>query len=121
MSFFGVFNRPDRSVELTYASVFIGFFITGIYPIFLEVAVEVTYPIPEEISSGVLLLGPNLLALLFILLGNELLEDHGGFYPWSNVILGFVSLLLSGIFCLRKPVYRRLENGKDINEGKFFL
>lgn len=60
---------------LLIAASMAGFFVIGSIPATLQSAVEVTYPIPEEISVGLLFSAANTAAIPFTFIGQSLLAN----------------------------------------------
>jgi hypothetical protein len=55
-----------------------GFFALPLLPVMMENCVECTYPLPEELSIGILHNGANVLAVFFVFITQALLEEDGG-------------------------------------------
>ncbi len=64
----------------------------------MENCVECTYPLPEELSIGILHNGANVLAVFFVFITQALLEEDGGvpapLLPSNFFIAGRFALLL---------------------------
>ncbi|PNF35088.1 hypothetical protein B7P43_G09474 [Cryptotermes secundus] len=72
---------------------FLGFFMTGYLGIGYEFAAELTYPIPEGTSSGLLNVSSEVFGVIFTLTGGEMLDAHGDMA--TNCTL--TALLLAGL------------------------
>lgn len=55
--------RPDNFILLLLAFSALGFFILPMLPLALENCAESTYPVPEDLSSGLLFIGGNVLGI----------------------------------------------------------
>ena len=53
-SFVQVAELPDRPVNVAFSLCFFGFFALALLPLCMEMGVEVTYPVAEATSSGLL-------------------------------------------------------------------
>ena len=65
----------DSFAPLLIAASGAGFFIIGSIPATMQNAVEVTYPIPEEISIGILFSAANTASIPFTFIGQTLLAN----------------------------------------------
>ena len=59
----------EQTIPFSKALIYVSFIITGVSivaigPIFLELVVECTYPVPEELSTGFMMMLGNVLMLL---------------------------------------------------------
>lgn len=104
----GIILRPRQDILVGFLCGLIGFFITGILPLSLETAVEVTYPeVPEEYSSGLMMMSAQVFGITFIFILNTFVR-----HQWileSLILLSSASLVafLSIVFIV--PVYYRLQ------------
>ena len=71
----------------------LGFFMTGYLGIGYEFAAELTFPIPEGTSSGLLNASSEVFGVIFTLVGGELLDHYGDMV--TNVSL--TVLLVAGL------------------------
>ncbi|XP_023706168.1 feline leukemia virus subgroup C receptor-related protein 1 isoform X2 [Cryptotermes secundus] len=71
----------------------LGFFMIGYLGIGLEFAAELTYPVPEGTSSGVLNVSSEIFGITFTLIGGELLNAYGD----MATILTLAGLLVVGL------------------------
>jgi FLVCR family feline leukemia virus subgroup C receptor-related protein len=76
----------------------------GYLAIGFEFAAELTYPIPEGISSGILMITSEIFGIAFAVGGGELLNNYGDFF--AN--LAFLGLLVVGLAMTTQI------NGKDL-------
>lgn len=72
---------------------FLGFFMTGYLGIGYEFAAELTYPIPEGTSSGLLNASSEVFGVLFTLTGGDILDAYGDMA--TNCTM--TALLLAGL------------------------
>ncbi|XP_021928685.1 feline leukemia virus subgroup C receptor-related protein 2-like isoform X3 [Zootermopsis nevadensis] len=72
---------------------FLGFFMTGYLGIGYEFAAELTYPIPEGTSSGLLNASSEVFGVIFTLAGGEILGAHGDIATNGTL----TALLLAGL------------------------
>ena len=102
----------NNLTTLCIASTILGSFVVPLIPIVTECTAEVTYPISEDISVGILLVGGNYISIFMTLLVQWLIDQvplgPPPFLPSS--ILLFVALLVSTISVLFfEGDYRRLK------------
>ena len=96
---------PTDSVAVLGCSCFfIGFFGLALLPVGLDYAVEITYPVPEAVSCGLMLTSANVFGFTFSVYASILIgvfdENHDGikysmitfivFIPLASVIAMFV-------------------------------
>jgi hypothetical protein len=108
--------RPNAGAGLAVTFAILGGTMLPILPTSLEAAVECTYPVPEEYSTGLLMSGGMLTGICFIVGLQRLAdaqptceENNGGYYyfSWSSAVL-----LISGavvtvvVFQFRRPLLR---------------
>ena len=80
-------------------------------PIATETCAEITYPISEDISVGMLLVGGNYMGLIFTFVVQELLRERAlgppPFLPSSLflILMSLISLIAAAFF---KGEYKRL-------------
>ncbi|CAJ0577118.1 unnamed protein product, partial [Mesorhabditis spiculigera] len=112
-------NSPWMKALMILLFISLGAFCIPIFPIGIELGVEMTFPVPEATSSGVLVIFGN--ALMFaVSFGMDLLAENvkGYFmhYPFTNnywlaldfwCVLSVIGLLIV-VFALN-PKYKRLE------------
>lgn len=92
-------------IWITYLiGMLLGFFMIGYIGIGFEFAAELTYPIPEGISSGVLMVTSEIFGIVFTVGGGELLNHYGD--KFAN--LAFLGLLVVGLAMTTQI------NGKDL-------
>jgi FLVCR family feline leukemia virus subgroup C receptor-related protein len=101
--------------------IFTRFFMIGYLAIGFEFAAELTYPIPEGISSGVLMVASEIFGIAFIAGGGELLDNFGD----MSANLTFLGLLVVGLVITtqidgtdlrRQAVTTGLENQTTCND-----
>jgi hypothetical protein len=80
------------------------FFMIGYLGIGFEFAAELTYPVPEGTSSGVLNVSSEIFGIIFTVIGGEILNTHGD----MAMILTLVGLLVVGL------AMTMLINGTDL-------
>ena len=90
---------------------FVGFFGLALLPVGLDFAVEITYPMPESISSGLMLVSANVFGATFsiassILIGT-LTEKHAGTKISMGMFLMF-AIIASILFFFVKQDLRRI-------------
>ncbi|KAJ9601191.1 hypothetical protein L9F63_000659 [Diploptera punctata] len=78
---------------LYFAGALLGFFMTGYLGVGYEFAAELTFPIPEGTSSGLLNASSEVFGVLFTLCGGELLDYYGDMA--TNLTL--TALLVAGL------------------------
>ncbi|XP_070539488.1 solute carrier family 49 member A3-like [Ptychodera flava] len=80
MSFLAaVVSISDKKVPVAVVSAISGFFLCGVYPIVLELAVEATYPIAQATSTGLILISGNIQGIAYTFAMQALgrpLHDH---------------------------------------------
>ncbi|CAJ0562188.1 unnamed protein product, partial [Mesorhabditis spiculigera] len=118
-------NSPWMKALMILLFISLGAFCIPIFPIGIELGVEMTFPVPEATSSGVLVIFGN--ALMFaVSFGMDLLAENvkGYFmhYPFTNnywlaldfwCVLSVIGLLIV-VFALN-PKYKRLEFEQTAN------
>lgn len=75
--------RPNNGTWITAWTAFAGFCALPLLPVALQCAVECTYPIPEELSSALLLLTGNIVGVGFTF-GFQALLATPGFSNWYD-------------------------------------
>lgn len=107
-------NQPNHSGLLLGAYAVFGVALMPLFPITLEHAAELTFPVPPDNAAAVLLLCANIfsLVLTFILTPLVQLPVSAGcssiVTPAAGVMLGFMVLAFLVVLPMRKD-YRRLE------------
>ena len=96
------FGLPCSHVWLLVSAGCIGFFLVSLLPLSFEMSVEITYPVNESTSGGLMILFGNVVALILIVFFS--------FFDPLDVMLGvicyFGAMLLLLFFF--KPEYKRL-------------
>jgi FLVCR family feline leukemia virus subgroup C receptor-related protein len=67
---FAFFLEPDEFCLLTIASCLLGFFMTPVLPVSLELSCEISYPIGEATPTGLLMIGGQVFGIGYVLLCN---------------------------------------------------
>ncbi|XP_063849154.1 uncharacterized protein B0416.5-like [Scylla paramamosain] len=70
-----VYLVPGQYALLIISSILFGFFVCGVYPISLEMGVEITYPVEETISTTSIFVGGQILGVLMTYTANILSSD----------------------------------------------
>jgi FLVCR family feline leukemia virus subgroup C receptor-related protein len=92
----------------------------GYLGIGFEFAAELTYPIPEGISSGVLMVSSEIFGIAFTVGGGELLDSYGDMSAnltlLGLLVVGLVmTTQINGTDLRRQAVTARLENQTTCN------
>jgi hypothetical protein len=114
--FFIIILRPNEKIPLAISIGLMGFFLLPLLPVSFECAVECTYPIRAEWSTGLLMCIGNILGGIFIFIIQYLLtykSDHI-FKPASIFMLAVFILSSISLLTYRGP-YLRLEAEKQAN------
>mmetsp|Transcript_3494 Transcript_3494/g.4814 ORF Transcript_3494/g.4814 Transcript_3494/m.4814 type:complete len:444 (+) Transcript_3494:1752-3083(+) len=104
--------RPHNLGMLIASCCFLGLFTTAILPLCLEAGVEVTYPVPEGISAGCVMMSAQVFGILFIIamtFVTEYYEDQLDYANWSLVGCVLLSCVMMVFF---KEDYKRMEAEK---------
>lgn len=115
--FFVFVLRPDKFIPLTISIGLMGFFLLPLLPVSFECAVECTYPIRAEWSTGLLLCMGNILGGIFIFILQYLIKlsptynSDQMFTPSSIFLLCLFLVSALTLFLFRGP-YLRLEAEK---------
>lgn len=88
------------------ACIFLGFFMTGYLPIGLQLAAEITYPLPEGMSSNMMNVSAQAVGFLMILLSGYLQDTFGDIT--ANLCL-VAALLVGSIMttCIKADLKRQ--------------
>lgn len=95
------------------ACAVLGFFVTAILPLCLEVAVEVTYPIAEGISSGSVMMSAQIFGILFIVGMNVISHFQGGSLTTANWTLAGMVVVSCILIFFFKENYKRSQAEKE--------
>ncbi|UJR11855.1 hypothetical protein I4U23_016035 [Adineta vaga] len=112
--FFILILRPNQYYSLAVSIGLMGFFLLPLLPVSFECAVECTYPIRPEWSTGFLMCLGNILGGIFIFILGDLIKLEPTyksgqiFIPSSIFMLCFFIISASILFIYRGP-YLRLE------------
>lgn len=88
------------------AASLLGLFQTGLVVAGLELAVELTYPAPELLTSSMMNVSPQICGCICIYVGSYIIDNHGAVY--TNLF--FISLFLFALLilcCLRETLNRQ--------------
>ena len=98
---------------------FVGFFGLALLPVGLDFAVEITYPMPEAISSGLMLTSCNIFGSIFSISGSVLIgalpENHEG-TKISMISFTVFAMVASTIFFFVKQDLRRIAMQEQLKE-----
>ena len=92
-----------------------GFFTVSTIPATLQNAVEVTYPLPEDVSVGLLYIVANVISIPFTFIGQELLADDvrwggsdttAGLFPFAVFALSFFGIGLIAALSFKGSSHR---------------
>uniref|UniRef100_A0A0N5ARS0 MFS domain-containing protein n=1 Tax=Syphacia muris TaxID=451379 RepID=A0A0N5ARS0_9BILA len=98
-------------------AAFLGFFMTGYLPIGFEFGVEITYPITESTTSGLLNLSAQVFGTTIILIMGQLITEIG--VVSCNILTSAILLIGFVLTVLIKPELRRqnLRRTKALDES----
>lgn len=120
--FFFFMLEPDNYAPLLVSFAVLGFFLLGILPVAVENSAEVSYPVDEEVSVGLLFLGGNTIGIPYVFGIQALLtsSDSSSGYPrpWlpSNLFMfGFAMFCFLIVLFYHGP-YRRLQHEESARE-----
>jgi len=99
--------RPNNTIVLGFACGFLGLFVTAILPLSLEVAVECSYPVPEAVSAGGVMMAAQGFGILFILVMDAI--GKTGNLTIANWLLVGTMGLSCVMMCLFKEDYKRTQ------------
>lgn len=107
--FCGTYWTTTAGVPLIYAgSAVAGFFLIAMTPVVFEAVAEITFPVHEVTSTGLLLMFGNIYGIFFLVAFSV---------TSSATLILFIMLCIYGAsFCIMifwKPVYKRLELEKE--------
>jgi hypothetical protein len=112
--YFIVILRPHMFYQLVVSNGLMGLFLLPLLPVSFECAVECTYPVRADWSTGLLLCVGNVLGAIFIFVHNYLIKlapvyKAGNiFTPASIFIVCVFFISASALFTYKGP-YLRLE------------
>jgi MFS transporter, FLVCR family, feline leukemia virus subgroup C receptor-related protein len=116
--FFVLALRPGHKALVASSFGAMGFFMLPLLPVTFQCGVECTYPVPEDVSSGLLMFSGNLTAMATIFAMDALISDE----PYSTVftkssILFIVIMILSvSTAQFYKGPYNRMQHELEHNE-----
>ncbi len=108
--FFGLL--PINESWLIGSAVSAGFFLIALLPVVFETAVEVTFPVNESTSAGLLIMIGNLFAIIFVV---AYTVESDSAVAVTGVIIVFFAGTVQQMFSFR-PEYKRLafeQRGRD--------
>ncbi len=106
------FGLPSDEPWLIGSAVMAGFFLISLLPVTFECAVEVTFPVNEATSAGLLVMAGNAYAVLFIV-AYTVYSDNA--ISVTAVIIIIFAATLQQLFSFR-PQYKRLAMEKSRNK-----
>ncbi|CAF0913073.1 unnamed protein product [Adineta steineri] len=112
--FFIVILQPNKYYPLAVSIGLLGFFLLPLLPVSFECAVECTYPIRAEWSTGFLMCLGNILGGIFIFILGYLIKlepiyKSGQIFTPSAIFMLCFFVISSGTLFAYKGPYRRLE------------
>jgi predicted MFS family arabinose efflux permease len=118
--FFILILRPNELYPLALSISFMGFFILPLLPVSFECAVECTYPIRSEWSTGLLMCVGNSLGVIFSFISQYLLTlpstyKLGHIFTPTSIFMLAVFILSSVSLLTYRGPYLRLESEKQAN------
>ncbi len=117
--FFVLILQPNELYPLGVSIGLMGFFLLPLLPVSFECAVECTYPIRAEWSTGLLMCSGNILGGIFIFVLGYLIKldpIYKILTPASIFILVFFVLSASILFFYRGPYLRLEHERKAVNK-----
>lgn len=106
LAFGYVVSGMHSKVAIYLAASLMGLFQTGLVVGGLELAVELTYPAPELLTSSMMNVSPQIAGCICIYLGSYIIDNHGAIY--TNLFFISLSLLaLLILCCLRETLNRQ--------------
>eukprot|EP00603_Paraphysomonas_imperforata_P000738 CAMPEP_0114424522 /NCGR_PEP_ID=MMETSP0103-20121206/6740_1 /TAXON_ID=37642 ORGANISM="Paraphysomonas imperforata, Strain PA2" /NCGR_SAMPLE_ID=MMETSP0103 /ASSEMBLY_ACC=CAM_ASM_000201 /LENGTH=533 /DNA_ID=CAMNT_0001593283 /DNA_START=129 /DNA_END=1730 /DNA_ORIENTATION=+ len=116
MLFFFSMLFSDNFLGLLAAFALLGLFMLPMLPAVVENCAECTYPIPEELSTGILFVGGNIVGIPFIFIVQYLLSGSDGPGPppfrSSNFFIEAVMLFTVIVLMFYNGEYKRLQCDK---------
>jgi len=103
--------RPNNHVMLGIVFALLGFLVLPLLPTSFECMVECTYPMPEEVTNGIMLSIGNVVGVGMTILWQRLIDDTGHyqgiFVSYNYVQVSFLGLAIVFLF-LFDGDYKRL-------------
>lgn len=108
-----VFTLSLKSLPVTACVIFVmGFVLTPVLPVSYELGCEITYPIGEEMSGGLLNTGGQVVGILQVGVMTALLEYVSSFV--ANVqIIGFIGVGTVGALLVKEELVRAKKDTHD--------
>mmetsp|Transcript_2426 Transcript_2426/g.3431 ORF Transcript_2426/g.3431 Transcript_2426/m.3431 type:complete len:478 (+) Transcript_2426:97-1530(+) len=112
---FVYYSAPEKYIELTITSGFIGLYAMPLVPVALTLAVECTYPMQESLSIGFAKSVSYLATVVGLLILDALIELQPSYYDYSGVLSYACIVLVVGfttsaiLLFLFKPELKRYE------------
>ena len=103
---------PHSIGTIAVAIVILGFTQSATSPIFYELCAELTYPIPEGTSAGILALIWNTASLVVIFLSPVLNSK------WMNMIMALtIAIVIGMVACVKEEYNRPQDSGASLIPG----
>jgi len=113
MVWFTLASVPDNRVMVAICCSILGLFMTAVLPVGMDLSVEITYPMPEAITTSLLMMSAQIFGILFIFVMTALQEVSMSGSSWFLTAWTCVSALLMLLF---KPEYKRV-NAETVVHG----
>jgi predicted MFS family arabinose efflux permease len=88
-------------IEILALNVAVGITINAIYPVSFEALIEVTYPVKEEVSAGLIALANNAAGLVLLLVGTYYTGNYINWTMTGVCVVCFIAMLFT------KEAYKR--------------
>ena len=120
--FFVIILRPNQYYPLAVSIGLMGFFLLPLLPVSFECAVECTYPISAELSTGFLLCVGNVLGVIFVFVDEYLIKlapkyEHDQVLTPASIFLLCIGLVSGVALMTYRGPYLRLQSEK-VADGK---
>ena len=106
--------KPASIIVYTVCGL-LGAFLGSLQPIFLELGVECTYPLSEEISSSILFLSATQFGLVLVFISEALTSYASSFI--NNLFFTCCLIILFVIFSVATPQLRRTNMCEAMNSA----
>ena len=118
---FLVFNiRSDNSTMLGVAFGLLGFAMIPMLPVMIENAIECTYPISEELSSGILFTAGNVFGIPIVFIMQGLINSADGKCgEWDlpvNIMIVVCAAICAFVACRYNGEYKRMRVEREAKE-----
>jgi len=113
--------KPNNLASLSASWAFLGFFALPLLPLTLEFGVELTFPVPEVVTNGILMLFGQIFGVVFTFVIDAIQQPGANFQ--QNTRYGcwfmFALMVVAGIFIsLLTPNYKRMAYEMQHNTQK---